>query len=299
MKTQVILIPIGSAGDVFPFLALGKELQRRKHHVAIMTNPIFKTNVGQAGLEYIDLGSEQELRAVGNDDRLHQSTEAWKLALRWGAIGTMRQTVAYLEERHKQCETLLVASPLSFGAKLASEAYNFPLATVVLSPFILRSVYDAPKIKPMWLGDWMPQILKSLQYRIADQFFIDPVVREDVNALQRELGLTQSERFLHQWCFSKDLCLGAFDQEFAPLQPDWPKKLNLTGHYVWDPPSDEALTKQFKQFVQSENKPLVVVSAGSAGASSTGYYQKWIDAAIEVDCQLPVSYTHLTLPTKA
>lgn len=286
MKTQVILIPIGSAGDVFPFLALGKELQQRKHHVAVMTNPIFKTNVGQAGLEFIDLGSEQELRTAGTDDRLHQSAEAWKLALRWGAIGTMRQTVSYLKDRRKRCQTLLVASPLSFGARLASEAYDIPLATVVLSPFILRSVYDAPTIKPMWLGDWMPQLLKSLQYRIADQFFIDPVVKKDVNALQQELGLPQSERFLHQWCFSRDLCLAAFDEGFAAVQPDWPENLNLTGHYVWDPPSDDTDLKRLDQFAHRKDDPIVVVSAGSAGAPSANYYQRWIDAAGEVGCQL-------------
>ena len=286
MRTQVILIPIGSAGDVFPFLALGQELQRRKHHVAVMTNPIFKTNVGQAGLEFIDLGSEEELRAVGNDTRLHQSGQAWKLALRWGAVGTMRQTVTYLQKRHQRCATLLVASPLSFGARLASEAFEIPLATVIMSPFVLRSVYDAPRIKPMWLGDWMPRVLKSLQYRFADRFVIDPVVKDDVNELQRELGLPQAKRFLHQWCFSNDLCLGAFPEKFAAHQPDWPESLRLTGNYVWDPPVESQDAKAFENFVALDDQPLVGVSSGSAGAQSADYYQAWIAAAQRVGCKL-------------
>ena len=71
MASQILLNPIGSAGDVFPFLALGSELQKRGHHVAVMTNRLFIENVGQAGLEFIEIGSSDELRAVGNDPRLH------------------------------------------------------------------------------------------------------------------------------------------------------------------------------------------------------------------------------------
>ncbi len=74
MASQILLNPIGSGGDVFPFLAIGRELQHRGHHVAVMTNPIFKSNVGQAGLECIEIGCEAALRSVGKDPRLHSSS---------------------------------------------------------------------------------------------------------------------------------------------------------------------------------------------------------------------------------
>ena len=33
MASQILLNPIGSGGDVFPFLALGRELQKRVCHL--------------------------------------------------------------------------------------------------------------------------------------------------------------------------------------------------------------------------------------------------------------------------
>ena len=287
MGTQVILNPIGSSGDVFPFLALGQELQRRKHHVAIMTNPIFKTNVGQAGLEFIDLGTESELRSVGQDRGIHDYRSSWKLALRWGAIGTMRQTVSYLKERHKRCPTLLVSSPLGFGARLAADAFGISLATVVLSPFLLRSVHQSPVIKPMWLGASVPRMAKALQYWIADRFFIDPVVKAEVHQLQKELGLRTTDRFLHRWCFSNDVCIGAFPETFALPQPDWPANICLTGNFVWDPPIENQVQESLGNFVESNPNPIVV-SAGSAGIESADFYRIWIEAAAALNMPLVI-----------
>ena len=276
MATQILLNPIGSAGDVFPFLALGRELQKRGHHVAVMTNPLFIENVGQAGMEFIAVGSTESLRAVGTDPRLHHPGNAWKLALKWGAAGTMKQSFEIIRERRKKCDTMLVAPFLGLGARTAAEAFRLPLATIVLSPFVIRSLYQSPVIKPMVLSDWVPKISKRFQFWFADRFVIDPILKADVNVLRRENGLAPQSRYLHRWCFSDDLTLALFPKIFAPPQPDWPANTHVTGHICWDPPIDSQVATSLDEFVKPEEKKPIVVLAGSAGPESTGFYESWI-----------------------
>jgi len=285
MASQILLNPIGSGGDVFPFLALGRELQKRGHHVAVMTNPIFKENVGQAGLECIEIGSEAALRSVGKDPRLHRSANAWKLALKWGAIGTMRQTFDVIGHRIEKCDTMLIAPCIAFGSRMAAEKFNVPLASVVLSPFVIRSEFQSPIIKPMLLDDWVPRISKRFQFWLADRMVIDPVLKSDIATMRAEAGLAPQSRFLHRWCFSNDLTLALFPDFFAPPQPDWPANVHLTGHVSWDPPVDNQIVQSLDAFIEPGKKPIVVL-AGSAGPESAGFYQNWIDAAKKLERQL-------------
>ncbi len=285
MSSQILLNPIGSAGDVFPFLALGKELQRRGHHVAVMTNPLFKKNIGQAGQECIEIGTRKELRDVGADPRLHQQGQAWKLALKWGAVGTMRQSFEIIRDRSRHCDTVVVAPCLAFGARIAAEKLSVPLVTVVLSPFVIRSEFQCPVIKPMVLSDWVPRISKRLQFWIADRFVIDPVLGTEVASFRKEIGLEPQSRFLHRWCFSRDTILAMFSEEFATPQPDWPDNTEQVGHVSWDPPADTHSQGELERFLSNDRNAIVVL-AGSAGPESAGFYQYWCDAAKQLDRQL-------------
>jgi len=52
--------------------------------------------------------------------------------------------------------------------RLIAEKYSVPLATLILSPFVLRSRHASPCMPPFWLDDWMPRYLKSWQYWVAE-----------------------------------------------------------------------------------------------------------------------------------
>lgn len=55
------LITIGSRGDVQPFLALGKGLQRKGHTVQICTMDKFQSLVESEGFSYLPLAGSAEL----------------------------------------------------------------------------------------------------------------------------------------------------------------------------------------------------------------------------------------------
>jgi rhamnosyltransferase subunit B len=295
VRTQVLLNPNGSGGDVYPFLAVGQQLQRLGHHVGVMTNPHFKPQVGQAGLEFISVGLEDDLKRVGQGLQADPKSPAWKLALRWTARSA-KEVVDYLAHRRLRYPTLLVGSPLSFGMRLVAEKYAVPMATLILSPFVLRSVSASPCMPPLWLDWWMPWYLKSWQYWAADHWAIDRELQPVLGPLRRQLGLPARRRFMHRWCFSPDLNLGCFPDWFAPPQPDWPPGFHHVGPVHWDPwTHDPAATDALWIWAERLGQKPVAILAGSAGPPSAEFYRSWIAASASQDRGLIILEQDLAL----
>src|SRR5262249_51978479 len=59
---NALLIPIGSRGDLHPFLGLGLALQASGHRVKMITNDYFAPLVRRLGLEFVELGDAEWYR---------------------------------------------------------------------------------------------------------------------------------------------------------------------------------------------------------------------------------------------
>src|SRR5215475_2638307 len=108
---DVLLPTIGSAGDVHPIIAFGTALQKRGHRATVITNQFFEPQVRDAGLDFVALGTTQEAEEAiaPNIDRLYQTIQ-----------GRRKPT------------TVVAASALCFGARVAQENLGVPLASVHL-----------------------------------------------------------------------------------------------------------------------------------------------------------------------
>src|SRR5438552_407053 len=54
---HLLLVTIGSRGDLYPFLGLGRAMTARGHRVTVITTGNHRAAAGQAGLGFIELGS--------------------------------------------------------------------------------------------------------------------------------------------------------------------------------------------------------------------------------------------------
>ena len=61
-----LVMPLGSAGDVHPFVGLALELKRRGHQVTLATNGYFADLAERFGLDFIEIGRSEE-RRVGKE----------------------------------------------------------------------------------------------------------------------------------------------------------------------------------------------------------------------------------------
>ena len=61
---NVLMFAMGSAGDVYPFVGVGKGLRARGHSVSLVANSYFEQIVRDANVDFISSGSAAEYMDV-------------------------------------------------------------------------------------------------------------------------------------------------------------------------------------------------------------------------------------------
>ncbi|MBA3591866.1 glycosyltransferase, partial [Methylibium sp.] len=70
-RTHVRICAVGSAGDVYPFIAISQALLERGHEVQMLTSPRFRAPVERAGIGFVPFGSTADY------ERLVQLPDLW------------------------------------------------------------------------------------------------------------------------------------------------------------------------------------------------------------------------------
>ncbi len=234
----VLLPTFGSSGDVDPFVTIGRELQRRGHRAILITNPYFRKQIEEAGLDFIGVGDEQQYLEVTNDPDLWHPTRSFYTLVEHAILGVMRPVYEAILQ-FDPATTIIAAPGIIFGARLAHETHGFAYATVQLQPGILRTVHEMPVQGVLVLPRRTPVWFKRGWLRFLDWAVIDRAIGPEVNAFRAELGLAPAQHFFGDYLHSPQLSIGLFPDWFAPPQPDWPPQLRLTG-FIHAPDEDAA-----------------------------------------------------------
>ncbi len=273
---HALLIPVGSSGDVHPFVGLGIALKARGHRVSILTNGYFGDLVRRVGLDFIELGTAEEFLAVTQNADLWHPTRGFKTV-----VGTFAKGLPPMYDAIKQHsvpgETVLVGGSLALGARIAQESLGLPLATIHLQPSIIRSVYQTPRMPMFVLPDWMPKALKRGAYWLVDNLVVDPAVGPAVNKLRKDVGLAPVRGIMKDWWHSPQMSIGLFPAWFAPPQPDWPPSLRLTGFPLYDERGAVKVPASLEEFIRS-GEPPIVFTPGSAMRHGRPFFEAAIEA---------------------
>jgi UDP:flavonoid glycosyltransferase YjiC (YdhE family) len=246
---NVLVIGLGSAGDVHPMAALALALRRRGHRATLAACPAFEPLARRAGLEFIGLGAEEE-----------------------HLLPVMRPVYEIVAQHSRSSATLVVAPAKAFGARIASERLSVPLVTAHLQPSLLRSVHQPPIYGfPDVLGR-LPRPLRRLYLRAVDRFFMDRRLAPEVNAFRAELGLSPIRRIFDSWVHSEHLVLGLFPDWFAPPQPDWPPNVHLTGFPLVEESSSRGPSAELADFLDAGEAPVVFI-AESANTQAREHFR--------------------------
>src|SRR5678810_383328 len=78
---KFVMTPVGSAGDVHPFIGLGRALRARGHDVVIVTAGTFEQVVQRAGLEFRETISAQFFDVMSKHPDLWHSRRGLQFVL--------------------------------------------------------------------------------------------------------------------------------------------------------------------------------------------------------------------------
>ncbi len=267
-----IFSPIGSAGDVHPMLGIAVLLQKRGHEITFQTNGYFQETVEQYGLRFIELGSKDQFLSVANHPDLWKPRRAFRYVFQKGIQPILRLQYAAIEEHSRSRNTVVVASCLGLGARIAQEKLGLPLVTVHLQPAVIPSRIEPPTF-PGVVG---PRWLKNLMFSLAGRLVIDRMICPEVNRFRQELGLPPVRQIV-RWWHSPQLVVCLFPEWFAPPQPDWPENLLQTDFPLWDERSDASLSADVQQFLAG-GEPPIVFTPGSANVFGRPFFEAAVEA---------------------
>ena len=271
------MTPVGSAGDIHPFIGLGRALRTRGHDVVIVTAGPFEQTVTRAGLDFRETVSAEIFDQLSKHPDLWNSVRGLKLVL--GSVASyLRLGYERVAELYEPGRTVLVGHALSFGTRLFEETHGVPAATLHLAPSIFRSDFEQPAIAPGRDLTRAPRWIKRSFWWAADRFLSDPLIVPKLNAFRQELGLQPVSRVFRHWMHSPQRVIGLFPDWFAPPQPDWPRALRLTGFPQYDESDQQQLSPALVAFLD-QGPPPIVFTPGSANQNAAAFFRGAVDAA--------------------
>src|SRR5438270_9980973 len=108
---HMLLVTLGSAGDVHPFVGLGLKMRQRGHHVTRITSGYFQELAQRAGLEFEPLGTRDEFIALASQKDLWHPRRAVNVILE-NILPLMGRIYQAIEMRYVPGETVIAASSL-------------------------------------------------------------------------------------------------------------------------------------------------------------------------------------------
>lgn len=276
---RVLVVSIGTTGDVLPFIALAAEMQRRGHEVILSSAEAFGDATRRAGVAFEPLMSREDYSEV------FEHPSFWRPF--WGARRLFRALPRFLKptyefvERHfRPGETVVIASALAIGARIAQEKLQAPVVSVHLTPIMFISRKSPPKTPYLPLPGWLPGPIRwRLQTGLYTEF-IAPLLKPELNAFRKSVGLPPKRRIRSWWHSSKRMLL-LFPRWFAEPQPEWPqqsKQLDFPRADRFGTAANE-LDPALDAFL-SAGDPPVAVTFGSARLGSAATYQAAIEACV-------------------
>ena len=283
--TRILILAVGSAGDVYPFIVIGQALRARGHDVTLVATANFQTRVERAGLRFVSGLSQQELDASVNDAGLWHPVKGfatiWKHMARH-LPGAYAQQLALV----KEAPTLIVASTLGLTGRLLQEAQGVPLVTVHLAPSCFLTAHDTSVRRGLhWPRSW-PRWAVRLALALVEGLMLDPVVRPDINRLRATLNLAPVRRVMSRWLHSPQQVICAFPAWFAAPQPDWPPNTVCTG-FPRMPASEGQCEPALQRFIDAGSPPIVV-TPGSAMAHGGPFISRALAAAASLGLRVVV-----------
>lgn len=278
-----ILATIGSAGDLFPFLWIGRALRERGHRVDFLGPEQHAQYVEAAGLTFHGLPADM---AVLDHPDLWHATRG--LAVVWEAtrpaMAQLPQVVDALAREQPNQQRVLLVHPLALPeADLCRHARpGLKVAAAWLAPSNLPTVHDPLLLGPWPVPYWVPHAARRWLWRALAARFVDPVALPGLNAARVERGLAQVDSMVDYIPSVPDLSLALFPDWFAAPPPDWPQPLYQAGFPLYDPDPHAAPGAELRAFLDA-GKPPLVFTPGTGNRQARRYFAAAAHAVAALD----------------
>ena len=251
---HALLVTVGTGGDIFPYIGLGRVLRARGHQVTLVAPEDFASLAAEYGIAFRAVVSLQENHELlANPDFWHRF-KAGGVAARWG-MRLLERQYQLISELADGEQTIFVSNPGLVAATIVAQKRGKPMANLILQPWMIPSSiappvmfgYEFPRATPRWA-------LKVF-WRLLDTAG-DWLVGQEINRIRLSAGLPRVRGILTHW-LSPELIIGMFPEWYGPPQADWPRQIRLAGFPMFDGTVQEGLPPGLREFCSAGTPPIV------------------------------------------
>jgi UDP:flavonoid glycosyltransferase YjiC (YdhE family) len=316
-RLNIVIMVIGSRGDIQPFLKIGKVLQDKfNHRVRIATHPTFKKFVEQdIGLEFFSVGGDpSELMAfMVKNPGLVPSMETMKT----GEIGRRRDSmyemfqgfwracinatdderdvanVKMMGDKHPFVADAIIANPPSFAHFHCAEKLGIPLHLVFTFPYTPTQDFPHPlaniktsNVDREYTNYMSYPLVELVTWQglgdLVNRFRVTTLGLEPVSTLWAP-GQLSRLNVPTTYLWSPSLC---------PKPKDWGPEIDIAGYVFLDLASSFKPEDKLDSFLNAKSdKKMVYIGFGSiSGIDDPSAFTKMIfDAVQKADVRAVVS----------
>jgi sterol 3beta-glucosyltransferase len=248
--SRVVIIAVGSRGDVAPLTGVGVRLKRAGHQVSIAAYSPFAGMVTHCGLRF------RELPAEPSPTTADDANPVRALAAFAAPAGMRAMGAAILAAVGGEPADIVLLSPFSeFVGQPMAEAAGIPSIGIRLQP--LSPTRDYP---PAVLGGWSAGAGGNRFAADAGAWLLDRGYGGVVAGFRRDLGLPKvSTRTLRRRRTESNWpVLHGYSSVVAPRPTDWRPGLEVTGYWWPAPEPDWTPSPVLTDFLAAGPAPVFV-----------------------------------------
>ncbi|KAF4375574.1 hypothetical protein G4B88_022221 [Cannabis sativa] len=251
-RLKIVILVVGTRGDVQPFLAMAKRLQEFGHHVRLATHTNFRTFVKSAGVDFYPLGD------MARNKGLIPSGPKEILIQR-------KQLKAIIESLLPACtepdlETgvpfkaqAIIANPPAYGHAHVAEALGVPLHIFFTMPWTPTYEFPHPLARvPQSAGYWLSYIVVDLLIWWSIRGYIN-------DFRKRKLKLAPIAYFSTYHGSISHLPTGyMWSPHVVPKPSDWGSLVDVVGYCFLNLGSKYQPPEKFVQWIKKGPKPVYI-----------------------------------------
>ncbi len=287
MNRRYLVASLGSAGDLYPSLAIAAALAARGDTVEVLSSENHRGLVEAQGHRFSAILDARSHAQAQEHPLLWHPLHGFGVLWRYLAQRSLQASFERIKDHSTASPQPLtvVASPLVLGARLAREVLPIRLVTTHTAPSGLRTHEG-----PMFIGGWTvpdraPRIARQALWWALDRYKLEPLARPRIDDFLRRHGRPPAPGPLFgRWIHSPDKVLGLFPADFGPTPRDWPVPVHCTGFPLFQPLPERIASPANDE--APPRGPVAVVYTGSAVTAAAAHLRQWASTLHGLGCEV-------------